>query len=65
REQFFQWKLQVEQNLELSDRLLTELANRVKINYFKTINKYPFLENIIRLSYPAILQEIPHDDLWN
>jgi hypothetical protein len=58
-DKFLQVKRQAERYMNLAKELFTSLTNHIKIrnDYYEMINKYPFLENIIRLSYHTLLEE--------
>jgi hypothetical protein len=50
RNELLQLKAQGKQNMKLLDKLSTELVKYLEKNYAGTINKYPFLQTIIRLA---------------
>lgn len=54
-------KPQLEKNLKISQQLLESLAIHVKSNYANIIDKYAFLQNIIQISYPWILEDVRSD----
>ena len=59
-DKFLQFKCQAERYMNLAKELFTLI--KIRNDYYEMINKYPFLENIIRLSYPTLLEETPNDD---